>query len=366
MISSGYKSEFCARITSNEIIFREETKSIEYKTKCCFENSQRVIVPGGKIFFMVRGTVIDVEQNKFPMNSKCLLHLLVNESLLQSSSQFKNSVVEIDCEPSNFRILLSCYLFNSTFLSIKSSNLDFLNRLVESEANFLGYQELLPVLDFCASCGDLFLFSRLNSCTYTILHQSPKYEEYKSSFYLSSIGLSTEYIALIKQWIFEITGFKNKHFNMKFSAIENGFKTTDFFNVCSNVSRLLIIVKTVSGYIFGGFTSSGFDMGNEDKIDNHSFLFTISNPHNLKPVKLVSKYNKFVGPKAMNKKQSIGFGAVKGAADLGLFSESNEKGGWCNLDDPESGYCDTTGKGSELFTGNKIIGPILNILAFQM
>ena len=151
-----------------------------------------------------------------------------------------------------------------------------------------------------------------------------------------------------------------------YSASEHGWAGADFHRKCDNVPRLLVIARSKSGFVFGGFTLVGFG-GNDNtaRSDEDAFLFTLINPHDIAPTKLLIKKDE---PKATIK--GLQFGAVFGwnaAADGNdLFFVTN-----CNFNTNSNSklggsYTDTTGKGSLLFTGSEHFGTMAEILAFNV
>lgn len=151
-----------------------------------------------------------------------------------------------------------------------------------------------------------------------------------------------------------------------FCASEHGWAAKDFHRMCNNVSRLLVIARSTSGYVFGGFTSVGFEDEYEaDNIhtsDADAFLFTLINPHGIAPTKLaVKKHGKSAAICDSD------FGAVVGAGSNGndLVFVTN-----CNVNTNSNSklggsYSDSTGKGGALFTGSEIFGTMAEILAFS-
>ena len=58
----------------------------------------------------------------------------------------------------------------------------------------------------------------------------------------------------------------------------HGDNTKTLHELCDNKQNVLIVIKSDNGCLFGGFSKIGFktSKSGEEKIDNHSFLFSIT------------------------------------------------------------------------------------------
>jgi len=67
----------------------------------------------------------------------------------------------------------------------------------------------------------------------------------------------------------------------------DGFGADDFHSRCDGEKNTLTIIKTTTGFIFGGYTTQAWASPkyNEYKRDPYAFLFTFKNPSNM-PMKL--------------------------------------------------------------------------------
>jgi len=84
-------------------------------------------------------------------------------------------------------------------------------------------------------------------------------------------------------FIFE---FLNKNMKISFSKVKliyrsslHGDNTKTLHELCDNKQNILIIIKSNYGCLFGGYSKIGFKTNNKniEQIDNHSFLFSITN-----------------------------------------------------------------------------------------
>ena len=66
------------------------------------------------------------------------------------------------------------------------------------------------------------------------------------------------------------------YFDLKYRATRDGEKTSDFHNICNNIPRTLVIIKTIKGIKIGGYTEQiWLNEKNEKgdlKEDNNAFI----------------------------------------------------------------------------------------------
>jgi hypothetical protein len=60
-----------------------------------------------------------------------------------------------------------------------------------------------------------------------------------------------------------------------YKATEHGFAIDKFHSLCDEKGPTLSLIKTVSGNIFGGYTTMSWDTSDEYKKDTQSFLFSV-------------------------------------------------------------------------------------------
>ncbi|KAJ5076193.1 pep-cterm sorting domain-containing protein [Anaeramoeba ignava] len=109
----------------------------------------------------------------------------------------------------------------------------------------------------------------------------------------SGIFKNIGYYKILKEWIDDPIFFQS--IKLGFSAKRNGFSCVKFHEICDGKGKTLVVIKSKDGFIFGGYTSVGWD---KSKIKEHSiylgdwikdenaFLFSLKNPLNSKPFKL--------------------------------------------------------------------------------
>jgi hypothetical protein len=104
------------------------------------------------------------------------------------------------------------------------------------------------------------------------------------------IGGTPAFEAKLNEWITTRTSTPMRNVTLRYQASEHGWAAADFHRTCDNIPRLLLIVRSTSGYVFGAFTLVGFGGSNDShKSDENAFLFTLINPHNIAATMLPSK-----------------------------------------------------------------------------
>jgi len=146
----------------------------------------------------------------------------------------------------------------------------------------------------------------------------------------------------------EFYGVKDNKWNLLYKGSRDGFKANDFHRLCDNKGPTLSIINTTDGHMFGGFTSMSWTSDDEGayKADATAFLFTLSNPHGIKPTKYVIKE----GGKCAIRSKTIRGPMFGGGHDIFVGSLSNSNA-YSYIKFPYS-FIDTTGKGDKTFTGS--------------
>ena len=75
-------------------------------------------------------------------------------------------------------------------------------------------------------------------------------------------------------------------FELCYDAKKNGDDKENFHKYCDNVGPSLLIIKTESNYIFGGFTKKNWELVKDNEYrheeDNNAFLFSLNNRDRIK------------------------------------------------------------------------------------
>ena len=101
----------------------------------------------------------------------------------------------------------------------------------------------------------------------------PEFNE-ESLLEKSTILQNSEEEKLIKDMI---SNFKSKKFRLLFRATRDGDSANKFHSICDNYKNLIVLIETIKGYRFGGFTSNKFKGYSHYKFDNNAFLFSLDN-----------------------------------------------------------------------------------------
>ena len=177
-----------------------------------------------------------------------------------------------------------------------------------------------------------------------------------------TIGGTRAFESDLAAWVLSRTSTPIRNATLRYRASEHGWQGEDFHRTCDNVPRLLIVARSTSGYVFGGFTALGFGGAHgTHKADASAFLFTLINPHGVAPTMLPSKDS---NEHAVH--QNTSYGALFGSGtDLVFYSKCHIDAG--SYSDLGHSYVDSTGKGGALFTGNKdSLGKMAEMLAFSV
>ncbi|KAL9651477.1 hypothetical protein ABK040_001424 [Willaertia magna] len=83
------------------------------------------------------------------------------------------------------------------------------------------------------------------------------------------------YQKLLNEWI----GVnENQKWQLIYRGSRDGFKAQDFHKLCDGKSHTITIIKSTSGHIFGGFTTTAWNQNYQYYSSPNSFLFSLYNP----------------------------------------------------------------------------------------
>jgi hypothetical protein len=179
---------------------------------------------------------------------------------------------------------------------------------------------------------------------------------FQSEAGLLSIGCSPAHVASLRQWITSKFGNVSPSFTLKYKASRDGFSSANFHSRVDGVERLLVIMKSRGGYLFGGCSKVAFHSRNEYSYDSNAFLYTLVNPHSI-PATMFSVQMPQYAIYGNNN-----YGPTYGGGHDIYFPSNVQNGGYTNF----HSYKDTTGKGNLLFVGAQQLGAMDEILAFQV
>ena len=148
-------------------------------------------------------------------------------------------------EASSLNILAEKDLFKLDCLIFRGNLLKFTKNSNKLEKNMLGVLEIESLRDF-------------------------------ESVILSS---RQQQIQLMKVCEFSL----NQKWKLIYRATRDGFKAADFHSKCDHISNTLVIIKSTSGNVFGGYTQQNWlqtNIVNSSKTDPNAFIFSFINKDN--------------------------------------------------------------------------------------
>lgn len=174
---------------------------------------------------------------------------------------------------------------------------------------------------------------------------------------MAAMGMTKAHVKAIDSWL-PAGGAKGK-WTLMYRATTDGWGANNFHAKCDNKRRLLTIIRSTSGHLFGGFSTEPFNSNVGFVTDSTAFLYTLTNPHGVPPTKIpcTSPGNAIYGHPSYN--------ATYGTNnDLYIVNNANQSSCTTNLGN--NTYRDPTGRGSTLFTGQSNNWTVAEMLAFQV
>ena len=161
-----------------------------------------------------------------------------------------------------------------------------------------------------------------------------------SSVILEESPKKEEFIKKLKEW----TEFKNME--LIYRATRDGGDNINFHKKCDNQGQTLVLCKNDKGNIFGGYVAISWTSNNSGyNSASGSFLFTLTNIHNIDPTKFQSYNNSNHVYHGTNKGPTFGNGC-----DLWFYMNFLNNNN-CQTGFPTT-YQDNIGKGKSIFTGD--------------
>jgi len=99
--------------------------------------------------------------------------------------------------------------------------------------------------------------------------------------------LSEDYRQKIIEWI----GKPSAILNLLYIATADEYTATEFHNKCDNKGPTVLLVKSMEGYVFGGYAAHSWDSSGKYINCSSSFLFTLTNPSKIPPTKYSVTYD---------------------------------------------------------------------------
>ena len=194
---------------------------------------------------------------------------------------------------------------------------------------------------------------RINSLCNNIICSFNSIKIDKPIYYISTILYNSELkIDYINQ-ILERT--KCQSFKLLYRGSKDWFNCKSFHEKCNNKGPTITLIQTEKGHIFGGFTSISWSNDGNDHFDKNTFIFSLSNIYNSKPIKFEADgkginifHSSNIGPNFGGRNDPFKIFQVIREYDIVLLQD-NAKFGYSDF--PIS-YKDNFGKGNSVFTGS--------------
>ena len=149
-----------------------------------------------------------------------------------------------------------------------------------------------------------------------------------------------EFIPKILEWC----GYKKME--LIYRGTRDGTTNKAFHSKCDNKGPTISLFKNEKGYIFGGFADISWKSEGGWQSAPNSFIFTLTNIHNIEPTKFPRKSGKYgIYHDSSN---GIWFG---GGPNIGFYSDFMNNNAKCYFPEYDS-YNDILGKGKSIFTSD--------------
>ena len=165
----------------------------------------------------------------------------------------------------------------------------------------------------------------------------------KTGFVRAGTLLTPKHAKLINGWTGTI---RQQNWTLLYQATRDGFEANTFHNMCDGQGPTLVVLRS-NGYLFGGFTPAPWSRSGAYVSNASTFLFTLTNPHNIQPTKLAANVSV-----PNHTYCHAGYGPTFGGGhDLYVQNGSGKAGTQATSNFPHS-FFDSTGKGGNLWTGS--------------
>ena len=159
---------------------------------------------------------------------------------------------------------------------------------------------------------------------------------YNEALYFGVSSLTKELGGIPLDSVFNLQFYETKaltewceaeSFTLLHRASRDGFDSKSFHDHCDDIKGTLTITKTVTGYIFGGYTEVGWNSDELPTIrrgSGYEFLFSLRNPQNTDPIKFPVRYFNKYKSVLHCKKYGPSFGAnSKGHCEIHVAESPN-------------------------------------------
>jgi len=164
-----------------------------------------------------------------------------------------------------------------------------------------------------------------------------------TTFFVGGSLLSSEHQKKLNEWY----GNPNQQWTLLYKGSANGFQAANFHSLCNSKGPTISVMKSTSNHLFGGYSPIAWTSRNNYVYDQHTFIFTLTNPHGLPP----TKYSN-TGPSHSNAYSiydNASYGPTFGGGhDIMISGAANSTN--CSSNFPHS-FQDISGLGSKTFAG---------------
>ena len=280
----------------------EKSKNIYYYQQCFSINELQNISMIFSMYKTLKEIIAFLKDLKYEIEEK-------NENLVIKFNIFmpngKNKLIEIELKKcmrdTNFIINYLLEKIKSLEVNIKNSEEDYKIEKIKNESEIRGLKEIisknqseiknLKENNLNIKNENKKLWEEIDRLKK--YHEIPNQKENKISNFDSKIIESKDSISFILDYIKQNDKtFNFNNIKLLFRGSRDGERTKTCHELCDNKQNVLIIMKSETGYIFGGYSKVGFKVNNnlDYKIDNNCFLFSL----NLKKIYPVIKDKKVI------------------------------------------------------------------------
>ena len=266
----------------------EKSKNIYYYQQCFSINELQNISMVFSMYKTLKEIIAFLKDLKYEIEEK-------NENLVIKFNIFmpngKNKLIEIEIKKcmrdTNFIINYLLEKIKSLEVNIKNSEENYKIEKIKNESEIRGLKEIisknqseiknLKENNLSIKNENKKLWEEIDRLKK--YHAIPNQKENKISNFDSKIIESKDSISFILDYIKQNDKtFNFNNIKLLFRGSRDGERTKTCHELCDNKQNVLIIMKSETGYIFGGYSKVGFKVNNkfDYKIDNNCFLFSLN------------------------------------------------------------------------------------------
>ena len=266
----------------------EKSKNIYYYQQCFSINELQNISMVFSMYKTLKEIIAFLKDFKYEIEEK-------NENLVIKFNIFmpngKNKLIEIEIKKcmrdTNFIINYLLEKIKSLEVNIKNSEEDYKIEKIKNESEIRGLKEIISKnqSEIKNLKENNLNIKNENKKLWEEIDRLKKYhaitnqKENKISNFDSKIIESKDSISFILDYIKQNDKtFNFNNIKLLFRGSRDGERTKTCHELCDNKQNVLIIMKSETGYIFGGYSKVGFKVNNnfDYKIDNNCFLFSLN------------------------------------------------------------------------------------------